>query len=135
MKYKIKDKREIINKTKEYARTKLENESTGHDWWHTFRVWKNAVRIGRIEGRVNLFVIELAALLHDIADWKFNKGDVLVGPRLAKKWLKKLKVKEDVIKNVCEIIKNISFKGIRVKSKMKTKEGMIVQDADTGLTL
>jgi len=75
-------------------------------------------------------VVQLAALLHDIADYKFHGGDDILGPQLAEKWLKKMQVEKGIISHVCEIIKEISFKGARVKSKMKTKEGMIVQDAD-----
>lgn len=78
-----------------------------------------------------MFVVKLASLLHDISDWKFNSGDDSIGPKTARKWLEKLQVKEETIFQICEIIKNISFKGANVKiNKMQTKEGMIVQDAD-----
>ena len=77
-----------------------------------------------------MFVVELAALLHDIADWKFNKGRFDIGPKIVRAWLEKLKVDEDAIAKVCEIVKNISFKGAGVKNLIKTKEGMVVQDAD-----
>ena len=123
-------KKLIIKKTAEFVKKHLEKEPTGHDWWHTKRVWRLALKIAKKEKGVDLFVVQLAALLHDIADHKFHKGDDTLGPQLAEKWLKKLKVKKEVISHVCEIIKEISFKGAKVKSKMKTKEGMIVQDAD-----
>ena len=122
-------KREIVGKTKEYVRSKLGNEATGHDWWHAFRVWKTAKYIAKKEGG-DLFIIELAALLHDISDWKFNKGSSSPGLKLARNWLKNLKVDEKIIQRVCDIIKDVSFKGAGVKSKMETKEGKIVQDAD-----
>ncbi len=92
-------------------------------------MWKTAVRIAKKEG-ADLFVVQLAALLHDIADWKFNDGDVSIGEKEARKLLEKLCVEEHAISHVCEIIKNVSFKGAGVKAKMGTKEGMIVQDAD-----
>ncbi|RLJ02645.1 MAG: phosphohydrolase [Candidatus Aenigmatarchaeota archaeon] len=120
----------VIKKTAEFVKDHLEREVTGHDWWHTERVWKLTLRIAKEEKNVDLFVVQLAALLHDIADWKFHGGDDTLGPKLAEKWLKKLKVEEETISHVCEIIKEISFKGAKVKSKMRTKEGMIVQDAD-----
>jgi len=121
----------VIKKTAEFVKDHLEREVTGHDWWHTERVWKLTLRIAKKEGKdVDLFVVQLAALLHDIADWKFHGGDDTLGPKLGEKWLKKLKVEEKTISHVCEIIKEISFKGAKVKSKMRTKEGMIVQDAD-----
>jgi len=119
----------VLKQTKEYVRKNLEGEGTGHDWWHVYRVWKNAVHIGKKEN-ADLFVVQLAALLHDIADWKFHKGDDSVAPRLAREWLEKINVKKDIISHVCDIIKNVSFKGAGVKSQIKTKEGMVVQDAD-----
>jgi uncharacterized protein len=125
----IYDKDSVVEKTKEYVRKRLGGEGSGHDWWHVYRVWKTALKIGKEEG-ADLFVVQLAALLHDIADWKFHNGDVSVGPKLAREWLEKLDVEESVISHVCEIIKNISFKGAGVESKMGTKEGMVVQDAD-----
>ena len=77
-----------------------------------------------------MFVVELAAMLHDIADWKFNNGNDKVGSQLAKEWLEKLSVDKNVISHVCQIIKDASFKGAGVKINMKTTEGMVVQDAD-----
>jgi len=77
-----------------------------------------------------LYVVELAALLHDIADWKFNDGNEDIGPQLAREWLESLNVEETKISKVCEIIQDISFKGSGVITKMTTIEGMIVQDAD-----
>ncbi|MFH1065157.1 MAG: HD domain-containing protein [Nanoarchaeota archaeon] len=123
------EKQEVIKQTAEYARKTLEGEGSGHDWWHAYRVWKNAVHIARKEN-ADLFVVELAALLHDIADWKFHDGDESAGPTKAKEWLESLNVEKNVISHVCEIIKELSFKGAKVKSEIKTKEGMIVQDAD-----
>jgi len=123
------DKEEVIKRTADYVKSKLSGEGSGHDWWHVCRVWKTAIEISNSDG-TDLFVIQLAALLHDIADWKFHAGDDSVGPKLAREWLGKLDVDENVISHVCKIIKGVSFKGAGVKSKIKTKEGMIVQDAD-----
>lgn len=123
------EKRQIINRIEEYMKKNFNGEPTGHDWWHSFRVWQMAKKIAKKEGG-NLFTIELAALLHDIADWKFNNGDLKVGSKKAMELLKKLSVDEKTIKHVSHIIDNVSFKGAGVKNKMKTKEGMIVQDAD-----
>ena len=123
------DKESIIRQTEEYVRKAMEGEGTGHDWWHVYRVWKNALHLCK-EEHADLFVVQLAALLHDIADWKFNNGDDSVGPRLGREWLEKLQVDEDVISHVCEIIKEVSFKGAGVKNRIQTREGMVVQDAD-----
>ncbi|MBI2675259.1 MAG: HD domain-containing protein [Candidatus Aenigmarchaeota archaeon] len=119
----------IVRRTAEYARKRMEDEASGHDWWHAWRVWKTAVRIAKKEG-ADLFVVQLAALLHDIADWKFNDGDVSIVEKDVRKLLEKLCVEEHVTSHVCEIIGNVSFRGAGVKARMRTKEGMIVQDAD-----
>lgn len=123
------DKKEIIEKTADYIKSKLSGEGSGHDWWHIYRVWKNAINIGQYE-KVDVFVVELAALLHDIADWKFHNGDDDIGPKMAREWLESLSVEEEIISHVCSIIKNISFKGANVENKIDTTEGMVVQDAD-----
>lgn len=125
----ISNQKLIINKTADYVKEKLENDSSGHDWWHIYRVWKNAITIAEDEA-ANLFVVQLAALLHDIGDWKMHGGDETVGILLSREWLTNLKVEEDIILNVCQVISEISFKGAAVNSKPSTIEGMIVQDAD-----
>ena len=123
------DKEQIIIQTEKFVQNKLQGESSGHDWWHVYRVWKNSAYICR-EENADLFVTQLAALLHDIADWKFHGGDENIGPEIARKWLEKMNVKENVVSQIIEIIKDISFKGAGVKTPMKTMEGMVVQDAD-----
>jgi len=123
------DKESVIRKTEEYIKDKLGGESSGHDWWHVYRVWKMAIHICK-EEKVDLFVVQLASLLHDISDWKFNSGDEDIGSKLVREWLEKMQVDEETIFYVCNIIKDMSFKGADAKSQMKTKEGMIVQDAD-----
>lgn len=118
-----------VQKTAAHVRSLFEGEGTGHDWWHVERVWKNALYIAKGEGG-DLFVVELAALLHDIADWKFHGGDESVGPQKARAWLESLAVDGATIAHVCEIIADISFKGAGETKRMPTLEGMIVQDAD-----
>jgi uncharacterized protein len=120
---------EVLKRTEEYVRSKLSADPTGHDWFHIERVRNNALLVGRGE-RVDLFVVELAALLHDIADWKFHGGDIEAGPRTARAWLESQQVDEAVIDHVSDIIRTISFKGAGVVSEMKTTEGMVVQDGD-----
>ena len=123
------EKELIVIQTADFMKSELIGEGSGHDWWHVYRVWKNAVQIAKRED-VDLFVVELAALLHDIADWKFNDGNEDIGPQLAREWLESLNVEENEISNVCQIIQDISFKGSGVVTNMKTQEGKIVQDAD-----
>jgi len=128
------DKEEIINKTIDYVNQTLGMESSecdsSHDLWHVKRVYNNALKIAKNEKDADLFVVQLAALLHDIADWKFHDGDDNVGSKVAREWLEKMNVDEHIMNHVCQIIKDISFKGSGVRTSMKTKEGMIVQDAD-----
>lgn len=125
------DKDRVIEKTKEFVRQKLEGEGSGHDWWHIHRVYNIAVNLAKDENtNADLFIIQLGALLHDIADWKFNGGDTNVGAEVSREFLKGLDVDDEIIEHVADIVKNVSFKGSGEKSQMKTLEGMIVQDAD-----
>jgi len=123
------DKEQIINKTVEYAKTKLEGEGTGHDWYHILRVYKTSIYIGKKEN-ADLFVVKLAALLHDIADWKFNEGNSDVGSEVSRQWLESLGVAHDIIDKVTKIIGTMSFKGGTTNAKQETIEGKVVQDAD-----
>ncbi|MCQ3935921.1 MAG: phosphohydrolase [Chloroflexi bacterium] len=119
---------EIIEKTADHVRREFAGESSGHDWWHIHRVWKSALAICKIE-KADAFIVQLAALLHDLDDWKFNQhGDET--PLRARAWLDSCSVEPAVADSVCGIITNISYKGAGVENKMKTLEGMIVQDAD-----
>ncbi|MEJ8756654.1 HD domain-containing protein [Pontibacter sp. H259] len=120
---------QIINKTADYVKSILSGEGSGHDWWHILRVWNNAKTIAATEN-ADLFIVELAALLHDIGDHKFHNGDETVGPRMAAAWLSELKVTGTTIDHICNIIIELSFKGANTTSEMSTLEGQIVQDAD-----
>jgi len=119
----------IICKTAEYTKKTLAHDATGHDWLHVYRVWTNARQIGK-STKADMFTVELAALLHDIADWKFHNGDISVGVNKAKQWLQKLNVDPQTIAHVAQIVQEISFKGAKVKNKIDTIEGQVVQDAD-----
>jgi len=123
------DRHAIVTQTAEFVKAKLSGEGSGHDWFHVERVWKNALHICR-EEQADTFVVGLAALLHDIADWKFSGGDEHAGPHKARRWLESLSVNSQVIDHVCEIVADVSFKGAGVLTMMKSIEGKIVQDAD-----
>jgi uncharacterized protein len=120
---------DLIDRTANHVRAALSGEGSGHDWWHVCRVWKMARRIGQAEG-ADLLVVELAALLHDIADWKLHGGDSSVGPKLAKEWLDSLNLDPSISGQVCRIIADISFKGAGVRPPPLSLEGKVVQDAD-----
>jgi uncharacterized protein len=122
------DQNDIIQKTAEFIKAEFGDDSSGHDWWHIYRVWKNAISICEHE-QANLFIVELAALLHDLDDWKFSKnGDET--PHRAKAWMESIGIDVQINQAVCEIIMNVSYKGANVENKMKSLEGFIVQDAD-----
>jgi uncharacterized protein len=99
----------IIQNTIEFVKTKLKNAEGGHDWFHIERVYKNALLISKDE-KVDTFTVSLAALLHDIADPKFYKGDETVGPRIASKFLTNQNVIKEIIQHVVNIIQHISYK-------------------------
>ncbi|MFH1225696.1 MAG: HD domain-containing protein [bacterium] len=123
------EQQKIIEQVADKVKQKLEGEGSGHDWWHIVRVWNMAKHLGQSEA-ADMFVVELAALLHDIADWKFYDGDDTVGPKMARQVLNEFSVSDEVINHIGEIIVGASFKGAEVKTEMKTIEGKIVQDAD-----
>lgn len=124
------NKSQIIQQTKEYVEKTFSGEGTGHDWWHMYRVWMLAKQIAAKEADVDLFIVELGALLHDIADWKFNDGDMEAGPKAARAWLEGLRVDNETILKIEDIVRNVSFKGAQVAQTMSSKEGKIVSDAD-----
>lgn len=119
----------IITRTVAHVRAETSGEGSGHDWWHIYRVWQTTTTLAEAEG-ADAFVAQLAALLHDIADWKFHDGDETVGPRVAGEWLRGLGVDEAVIAQVGAIIKGVSFKGEAETPAPLSLEGQIVQDAD-----
>lgn len=120
---------ELIEKTAAYMRNASLGESSGHDWWHTWRVWQYARNMGIVE-ESNLLITELGALLHDIHDWKFAEGSTEVGALEARAWLLQCNAPESVIVPVTHIVKEVSFKGAGVPDVSLSLEGAIVRDAD-----
>jgi uncharacterized protein len=119
----------LIDQTISFVKTQLSGAEGGHDWFHIERVWKNALLIADGES-CDLLVVELGALLHDIADSKFHNGDETVGPKVAREFLESHNVDEKTIVHVVNIIDNISYKGGNFERKFNSKELAIVQDAD-----
>ena len=120
---------ELINKTIELVKEKLEGTESGHDWFHIERVWKLSLKIQEKEGGDKL-IIELAALLHDIADPKFHNGDETIASKIVKEFLTEQKVDSETIEKVIFIIENMSFKNRNDAPKELPLELKIVQDAD-----
>ncbi len=119
----------LINDTIAFVKKELENAEGGHDWFHIERVYKNAVLIAKGEN-CDILIVQLGALLHDIADSKFHDGDETVGPKKARLFLESKNVSENTITHVVNIIENISFKGGHETKKFSSLELNIVQDAD-----
>lgn len=119
---------EILKQTEAFVKEILEGEGSGHDWYHIDQVRKNALHIAQSEDNCDLFIIELAALLHDIADHKLHDGDYEKGGKVSRAFLEQLQVDKAIIDHVVSIVSSISFS--KNAGPMKTKEGEIVQDAD-----
>lgn len=127
------NKKEVVTKTIHFVKKQLDGAEGGHDWFHIERVWKNAKLIAKNENADN-FVVELGALLHDIADAKFYDGDETIGPKKAREFLEGLGLDKENIQHVENIIKHISYKNSLTDNglfqKFSSKELNIVQDAD-----
>ena len=118
-----------IENTIAFVKDTLRGAEGGHDWWHIERVYNNAKKIAETEN-ADLFIVELGALLHDIADSKFHDGNEDIGPEKARAFLASENVHEDVIDHVENIIRHISFKGGNTGITFTSTELSVVQDAD-----
>ena len=123
------DNSDVIDYVVSELKREFADESTGHEWFHLERVWKNAKQIAATEGG-DLFVIELAALLHDIADHKFVADADAEAKRRIQAMLSKVQVDQKTIDRVIDIVSKSSFKGGIGENPMKQLEGLIIQDAD-----
>jgi uncharacterized protein len=123
------DHSELIDKTVSFVKNTLKNAEGGHDWWHIYRVWNNAKLIAKTE-KADILVVELAALLHDIADSKFHNGDEEIGPDTAGNFLRSISADERTTEHVQQIIRHISFKSRYDQQVFHSIELDIVQDAD-----
>ena len=119
----------IIDQTEAYVKEVLKDAESGHDWWHIYRVWQTSKTLA-IQENADLFVVELAALLHDIADSKFNNGDEDIGPEKAGFFLRSINVEEVVVDEVQKIIRNMSFRASLGNIDYQSLELKVVQDAD-----
>jgi uncharacterized protein len=120
----------LVEKTYDYVQQKLSADKTGHDWWHVYRVLRLARHIAAHEPAADTTVVDLGALLHDIADWKFHDGDLTAGPRATRVWLESQQAALELIDRVAYIVEHVSYRGGTNKHVMETIEGKIVQDAD-----
>lgn len=118
----------ILQEARDFVYAELKDEMSGHDWWHIVRVTNNAVEIATQE-QADVFICELAALLHDIADGKLNENEE-VGLQKVEQWLQNHQASDAEIAHVLDIISTMSFKGDHQQKNVSTLEGQIVQDAD-----
>ena len=123
------ENKEIIDRTVDFVKETLKNAEGDHDWWHIQRVWTNTKHIANTEDCDQL-TVELAALLHDIADSKFHNGDEEIGPATATKFLNSINVDAAVTEHVGQIIRHMSFKASFDKAVFHSQELAVVQDAD-----
>jgi uncharacterized protein len=122
--------KQAIDQTIVFVKKTLENAESGHDWWHVYRVWNAAKTIAKNEN-CNLFVVELASLLHDIADQKFHNGNEELASQMSQNFLESIGIDLGKVEQVVKIIQHVSFKGGNYKSSYTSKELEIVQDADS----
>ena len=118
--------KKVLEDTENFIRVRFEKDGSGHDWWHIHRVRNLAIRFANIEGG-DLFIVEMAALLHDLDDWKLS-GDEQMGQ--TKAWLIQIGLPNEQSEKILSIIAEVSFKGAGVETAATSLEAAIVQDAD-----
>lgn len=123
------EEQKVVDACVLFVKNELHDGEKGHDWWHVERVWRTSRLIAKTEP-ADEFVVELASLLHDIADSKFHAGDEEIGPQKAREFLQSQGVQSAVIEHVVEIIRHISFKGGNNQPGFISPELQVVQDAD-----
>jgi len=122
------NQKEIIQKTEHFIHSEFKSDGSGHDWFHVDRVRKMALTIGEKES-CDLFVVELAALLHDLDDWKLT-GSKSGSPVKAEAWMRRMCVDPETIAHIIRIIEDVSYKGAGNLTPVRSKEAAVVQDAD-----
>ncbi|MFA5328815.1 MAG: HD domain-containing protein [Prolixibacteraceae bacterium] len=123
------NKLEIIQKTEHFIRSEFGLEGSGHDWFHIDRVRKMAIGLAGAEGNCDLFVTEMAALLHDLDDWKLNGSDS-AGQSKVSLWLDSLNLGAEVSEHILKVTEEVSYKGAGTETPVSSIEAAIVQDAD-----
>lgn len=118
----------IINKTEQFVKKVMRDDSTGHDWFHVDRVRRNALLIAESEKKGDIFIIEMSALLHDIPDEKLNLS-AEEGQKRLYQFLEDIQLPADINTKIIDVINSISFRGGEKKA-LTTWEAKIVQDAD-----
>jgi uncharacterized protein len=124
------DNQEVIKKTEDFVKQTLAHQEGAHDWWHIDRVRRMGLHLAK-EEKADLFVVELATLLHDIADAKFYNGDSTIGPKKTREWLESQSIDSAIIDHVAEIVSGMSYSSSLEGTQVnQTREFQVVQDAD-----
>ncbi len=121
------EKEILLKETENFVKSVLEGDSSGHDWWHIHRVRKLALMIAKSEG-ADLFLVELAALLHDVDDWKLSENEN--EGQKARKCMQTCGLEHQIIEQICQIIDGVSFKGAGVDTSTNDIICKVLQDAD-----
>lgn len=119
----------LVEQIADFVKSQNSDIATGHDWYHIDRVRKNALYLQSKEGG-NKEVIELAALLHDISDYKFNGGNEQLGGDVSYDTIISLGGSVEIAEKVRIIVNSVSYKGAHVEDTTTSLEAKIVQDAD-----
>lgn len=119
-------RKKVLSDTERFIRSRFEAEGSGHDWWHIHRVRNLAIHLAQIEGG-DLFIVEMAALLHDLDDWKISKNKDM---EQTKAWLGQMEITGEQQEKIVSIIEEVSFKGAGVETPTTSVEAAVVQDAD-----
>ena len=119
--------KQLIDNAITYVKNYFQNESSGHDYFHTLRVYKVGVSIAKKE-QANVGIVALVALLHDVDDFKLSP-ETSKNKDNARNFLLSNDVEEELIDLICNTIDEISYKGKDTKPAT-TLEGRVVQDAD-----
>ena len=122
-------KEKLVKDTKEFVKRELHHAEGGHDWWHALRVWKLACCIAPRE-KADLLIVEPAALLHDIADAKFNAGNAEKGKKRVRDFLSSTPLPSGMIDDIITIVDGISYRHGHANQRNRSREFMVVQDAD-----
>ena len=120
----------VVAQTESFVRQFLSDAESGHGWWHIDRVRNTALRIAALEGDSDPLIVELGALLHDIADAKFHDGDEDIGPRLAREHLRRVGLDEEKVEAVTDIVRHVSFRKRENIPARPSPELAAVIDAD-----
>ena len=118
-----------VEKIQKLVKDKFLNKEGSHDWFHIERVYNLSTHLHKKEGGDKL-IIELAALLHDISDHKYNGGNWHAGAEVAIEIMLQVGISKEIAEKVALVISQVSFKGAQVNDEVETIEAKIVQDAD-----